>query len=107
MKKMNAGLNSEDLSYRLPTGKKYLIGISVMNCLSVNFITRRCWRSRILPTVQVTKSTILANITSRAQNLVKVEEDVHRRRELSTIETQAHRASSMIADLMVFAQPPL
>ena len=48
----------------------------------------------------------LANITSRAQNLVKVEEDVHRRRELSTIETQAHRASSMIADLMVFAQPP-
>lgn len=48
----------------------------------------------------------LANIISRAQNLVKQEEDLQRRRELSTIETQAHRASSMIADLMIFAQPP-
>ena len=48
----------------------------------------------------------LANIISRAQNLVKQEDDVQRRRELSTIETQAHRASSMIADLMIFAQPP-
>ena len=48
----------------------------------------------------------LANITSRAQNLVKTEEDVANRRELSTIETQAHRASAMIADLMVFAVPP-
>ncbi len=48
----------------------------------------------------------LGNITSRAQNLVKTEEDPYRRRELSTIETQAHRASSMIADLMLFAHPP-
>ncbi len=48
----------------------------------------------------------LANITSRAQNLVKTENDVANRRELLTIETQAHRASAMIADLMVFAVPP-
>ena len=48
----------------------------------------------------------LANITSRAQNLVKTEKDVANRRELLTIETQAHRASAMIADLMVFAVPP-
>ena len=48
----------------------------------------------------------LANISSRAQRLVSEEKDPERRRILATIETQAHRASAMIADLMLFAVPP-
>ncbi len=48
----------------------------------------------------------LANISSRAQQLLEDEVDQERRRFIATIETQAHRASSMIADLMLFAAPP-
>ena len=38
--------------------------------------------------------------------MVSEEQDPERRRILATIETQAHRASAMIADLMLFAVPP-
>lgn len=48
----------------------------------------------------------LANISARAQTLVKEEQDPERRRRLAAINAQAFRAHEMIADLMLFARPP-
>lgn len=48
----------------------------------------------------------LANISSRAQTLLRDETDVEKRRKLETINNQAFRAHAMIADLMLFAKPP-
>jgi signal transduction histidine kinase len=48
----------------------------------------------------------LANISARAQTLLRDERDPQRRRMLSAIHTQAMRAHEMIADLMLFARPP-
>jgi signal transduction histidine kinase len=48
----------------------------------------------------------LANISSRAQLLLRDETDPERRRSLSTINSQAFRAHEMIADMMLFAKPP-
>jgi signal transduction histidine kinase len=48
----------------------------------------------------------LANISTRAQTLLRDESNVDRRRKLETINRQAFRASEMIADLMLFAKPP-
>ena len=48
----------------------------------------------------------LANITARAQSLLRDESDEMRRRKLSAIYDQAMRAHEMIADLMQFARPP-
>lgn len=48
----------------------------------------------------------LANISSRAQTLLRDERDPERRRTLATINAQAFRAHEMIADLMLFAKPP-
>ena len=48
----------------------------------------------------------LANISTRAQTLLIDESDPERRRKLATINSQAFRAHEMIADLMLFAQPP-
>ncbi len=48
----------------------------------------------------------LANISARAQTLLKDECDPERRRKLSAINAQAFRAHEMIADLMLFARPP-
>jgi len=48
----------------------------------------------------------LANISSRAQLLLRDEEDPQRRRSLATINSQAFRAHEMIADMMLFAKPP-
>jgi hypothetical protein len=48
----------------------------------------------------------LANITVRAQSLLRDESDERRRRKLSAIYDQAMRAHEMIADLMQFARPP-
>jgi hypothetical protein len=48
----------------------------------------------------------LANISSRAQTLLRDETDPERRRWLATINSQAFRAHEMIADLMLFAHPP-
>jgi len=48
----------------------------------------------------------LANISSRAQTLLRDEADPERRRKLATINSQAFRAHEMIADLMLFAKPP-
>ena len=48
----------------------------------------------------------LANISIRAQTLLQDESDPERRRKLATISSQAFRAHEMIADLMLFAQPP-
>lgn len=48
----------------------------------------------------------LANIATRAQTLLRAEDDVERRRSLSVISQQAMRAHTMIADLMLFAKPP-
>ena len=48
----------------------------------------------------------LANISTRAQTLLRDEKDPERRRKLATINSQAFRAHEMIADLMLFAQPP-
>jgi signal transduction histidine kinase len=48
----------------------------------------------------------LANISARAQTLVKEEPDPERRRRLAAINAQAFRAHEMIADLMLFARPP-
>jgi signal transduction histidine kinase len=48
----------------------------------------------------------LANISSRAQLLLRQERDPERRRSLSTINSQAFRAHEMLADLMLFAKPP-
>jgi signal transduction histidine kinase len=48
----------------------------------------------------------LANISARAQTLLKSETDVDRRQKLASINAQAFRAHEMIADLMLFARPP-
>ena len=48
----------------------------------------------------------LANISTRAQTLVYNEQDVERRKKLLAINDQAFRAYEMIADLMLFANPP-
>ena len=48
----------------------------------------------------------LANISTRAQTLLRDEQDLERRRKLATINSQAFRAHEMIADLMLFANPP-
>jgi len=49
----------------------------------------------------------LANIATRAQTLLADEPDPERRRKLATIVQQAFRAHEMIADLMLFARPPV
>lgn len=48
----------------------------------------------------------LANISARAQTLLRDELHGERRRALATINRQAMRAHEMIADLMLFARPP-
>ncbi len=48
----------------------------------------------------------LANIAMRAQALLSEETHVEKRRKLATIVHQAFRAHEMIADLMLFVQPP-
>jgi len=48
----------------------------------------------------------LANISTRAQLLIKDEKDPERRRKLAAINAQAMRAYEMIADMMLFARPP-
>jgi len=48
----------------------------------------------------------LANISTRAQSLLRDETDPERRRKLATINSQAIRAHEMIADMMLFARPP-
>jgi signal transduction histidine kinase len=48
----------------------------------------------------------LANISSRAQVLLREESNPQRRRSLATINSQAFRAHEMIADMMLFAKPP-
>ena len=48
----------------------------------------------------------LANISARAQTLLKEEHNAERRRKLAAINSQAFRAHEMIADLMLFARPP-
>src|SRR5687767_1922318 len=48
----------------------------------------------------------LFNISSRAQLLLRDERDPERRRKLSTIYAHAMRASEMISDMALAAQPP-
>ena len=48
----------------------------------------------------------LANISARAQSLMRDERDPERRRTLEAINQQALRAHEMISDLMLFARPP-
>jgi signal transduction histidine kinase len=48
----------------------------------------------------------LANISTRAQTLLREEKDPERRRKLAVMNTQAFRAHELIADLMLFARPP-
>ncbi len=48
----------------------------------------------------------LANISARAQTLLREERDPERRRRLAAIHAQAFRAHEMIADMMLFARPP-
>jgi signal transduction histidine kinase len=48
----------------------------------------------------------LANISARAQTLLRDESDPDRRRALEAINHQALRAHEMISDLMLFARPP-
>jgi len=48
----------------------------------------------------------LANISTRAQTLMREETDPDRRRKLAVINAQAFRAHEMIADMMLFARPP-
>ena len=48
----------------------------------------------------------LANISARAQTLLRGENDPERRRTLLAIHSQALRAHEMISDLMLFARPP-
>jgi signal transduction histidine kinase len=48
----------------------------------------------------------LANISTRAQTLLREEANPERRRKLATINTQAFRAHEMISDVMLFAKPP-
>lgn len=49
----------------------------------------------------------LAVISGRAQMLLRDEQNPERRRELGIIRAQAMRVHEMIADLMLFARPPL
>jgi len=49
----------------------------------------------------------LAVISGRAQLLLRDERDPERRRDLAVIRTQAMRIHEMIANLMLFARPPL
>jgi len=48
----------------------------------------------------------LGSIAGRAQLLLRDERDPERRRALAKINTQAFRAHEMIADMMLFAEPP-
>lgn len=48
----------------------------------------------------------LGNIATRAQSLLKREEDAYRKKQLLMIKTQAYRAHEMVSDLMLFANPP-
>ncbi len=48
----------------------------------------------------------LANISTRAQTMLRDESDPERRRTLAIINTQAFRANEMISDMMLFARPP-
>lgn len=48
----------------------------------------------------------LANISGRAQAMLRDERDPRRRRLLTAMDTQALRAHEMISDLMLFARPP-
>ncbi len=48
----------------------------------------------------------LANITTRAQLLMRLTDDATMSKQLSAINQQAFRAHEMIADLMLFAKPP-
>lgn len=48
----------------------------------------------------------LANIATRAQTLLRDERDLERRRSLAVMASQAMRAHTMIADVMLFAKPP-
>jgi len=48
----------------------------------------------------------LANISTRAQTLLRTEKDPERHRQLATINSQAFRAHEMISDMMLFAHPP-
>jgi signal transduction histidine kinase len=48
----------------------------------------------------------LANISARAQTLLRDEKDPERRRALEAIHQQSLRAHEMISDLMLFARPP-
>jgi signal transduction histidine kinase len=48
----------------------------------------------------------LANISTRAQTLLREETDPERRRKLAVINGQAFRAHELIADMMLFARPP-
>jgi signal transduction histidine kinase len=48
----------------------------------------------------------LANISTRAQALLRDEKDPERRRKLATINSQAFRAHEMISNMMLFARPP-
>ncbi len=49
----------------------------------------------------------LANISTRAQTLMRDEPDPERRRKLAVINAQAFRAHEMISDMMLFARPPM
>jgi signal transduction histidine kinase len=49
----------------------------------------------------------LANISTRAQTLMREETDPERRRKLAVINAQAFRAHEMISDMMLFARPPM
>jgi hypothetical protein len=48
----------------------------------------------------------LANISARAQALLRDEADPERRRKLATMNSQALRAHDMISNMMLFAKPP-
>ena len=48
----------------------------------------------------------LANISTRAQTLLALEEDHEKRQKLAVIYEQAIRAHEMISDMMLFAHPP-
>lgn len=48
----------------------------------------------------------LANISTRAQTLLAVEQDLEKRHKLAVIYEQAIRAHEMISDMMLFAHPP-
>lgn len=48
----------------------------------------------------------LANISTRAQTLLREETNPEKRKRLATINAQAFRAHEMISDMMLFAKPP-